>query len=250
MNDSTDYSYEQNFFDHSLFYSENLTEELIFLSQHETKHAVNVLRLSLGTKIILSDGMGCKATGTIESINDRQTSVRIIERVQFTRTAPDTTLCVGLPDRDAFEEICSTATALGIRRIVPLVADHCRKPWWNKWEKWELRFRKKTIVALKQSCTLFLPEITQPQTSNDAIQQVDGCVLVADRYGKPLNTAYDSLLRSRTFTCFIGPPGGFSPEESELFTRNGVTSIKIAPSRLRTELAVTVLCSQLIGHCL
>lgn len=105
------------------------------------------------------------------------------------------------------------------------------------------------ITALKQSVSCFLPEIAAPCGTAGAIATAGGFVMVADRQGIPV-TALPTLHPEPPVSCFVGPPGGFSEKELQLFDWESFRRVRIAPARLRTELATTVLCAQVMGRLL
>jgi 16S rRNA (uracil1498-N3)-methyltransferase len=234
---------------HFLFFADGLSAESATLDEAETGHAAVVLRLRPGDRLQLTDGNGCRAVGTFECIDKKEIKVRIERRTYVERHRPDVTLFVGLPDRDAFERILLDATALGVFRIVPVEAVHCGGGWWKRWEKHLPRLRRVMITALKQSVSCFLPEIAAPCTTAEAIAMAEGFVMVGDREGIPVNTILPSN-PAMPVSCFIGPPGGFSEKERRLFDRESSRRVRIAPARLRTELAATALCAQVIGRLL
>ncbi|MBN1575264.1 MAG: 16S rRNA (uracil(1498)-N(3))-methyltransferase [Chitinispirillaceae bacterium] len=230
---------------HTFFFTEDLTVDRAALDPAETKHAVSVLRLKPEDPLQLTDGRGRRAVGMYQTVIERKMRVQIIERTTMERRPPFINLFTGLPDRDAFEEILLDATALGVVRIVSVAAEYCQKKWWVDWEKLIPRFHRKMIVALKQSHSCWLPELATPCSTADAAASAAGTVLVADPQGEPLN-AVMPIDPAVPLSCFIGPPGGFSEKELQLFDRSSIR-VRIAPARLRTELAATVLCAQLIG---
>lgn len=235
---------------HHLFFAGSLDGASVVLDRTETTHAVSVLRLQPGDTLHLTDGNGLRTAGIVETIGKHSLSVRIVSRMAVVRPAPQIHLLAGLPDRDAFEQLLLDATALGVARIIPLVAEHCRKPWWDgNWEKHAPRFHQKMVVALKQSGTCFLPRLAPPVSTALAAAEAAGTVLVADPDGIPLaNLAPPDT--ARPVCCFIGPPGGFSDSELRLFEERSFSRVRIAHGRLRTELAATVLCAQVAGSVL
>lgn len=232
---------------HSLFFAECLSAESVTLDEAQTGHAAAVFRLRPGDRIELTDGKGCRAVGVVESIVNREMNVRIVRRTHAERLRPRVTLFVGLPGRDAFERLLLDATALGVFRIVPLEAEHCGAGWWQKWEKHLPRLRRVMITALKQSLSCFLPEIAAPCSTAEAIASAEGLVLIADVDGEPPSALPIFNDPEIAVCCFVGPPGGFSEKELQLFDQKTSLRVRMAPARLRTELAATVLCSQVLG---
>jgi len=236
---------------HFHFFADNLSADSAELDPLEANHAVSVLRLKPGDRITLTDGIGHLAEGVVESPSKRRVTVHIEKRMTLHRPHPDIRLCAGLPERDAFERILLDATALGVWRIVPVIAQYCQRKWWeNGWEKHAERLRQKMITALKQSHTGYLPVVEKPRTCEEIVTSASGTLLVADSNGDALVTLAPIDANS-PITCIVGPPGGLSPEETSLFEQSGFHLVRLASGRLRTELAATTFCAQitgLIGH--
>lgn len=233
-------------FHHYLFFADDITTEIVSLDAGEARHAAQVLRIQAGDRLHITNGCGQIATGIVERIGKYELVVQIAERTTIQRQRAAVHLFIGLPERDAFERVLSDATALGVCRIVPVIADFCQKGWWqSQWEKQEERYRQKMIVAMKQSQYPYIPELTVPYKVDAAVAMATGLGIVADPEGKPLQ---ESLQES--ISCYIGPPGGFSPREQDLFVKQEISGVQIANARLRTELATVVLLSQIAGRLL
>lgn len=232
---------------HFHFFADDLSAEFTELDPLEANHAISVLRLKPGDRITLTDGIGHLAEGLVELSSKRRVTVHIEKRMTLSRPYPDIRLCAGLPDRDAFERILLDATALGVWRIVPVVAQYCQKRWWeNGWQKHAERFRQKAVTALKQSHTGYLPVVEKPRTCEEIATCAQGTLLVADSNGAALATLAPIDVHS-PITCLVGPPGGLSPKEISLLEQSGFHPVRLASGRLRTELAATTFCAQITG---
>lgn len=219
---------------------------MVTLDAGEARHAAQVLRIKAGDRLNITNGSGQIAKGIVERIEKHELVVLIAERTTINRQRAAVNLFIGLPERDAFERVLSDATALGVSRIVPVIADFCQKAWWeSQWEKQDARYRQKMIAAMKQSQYPYIPELTLPYKIDAAVAMATGLGIVADPEGEPL---LESLQES--FSCYIGPPGGFSLREQNLFVKQGINGVRIATARLRTELATVVLLSQIAGRLL
>jgi len=97
---------------------------------------------------------------------------------------------------------------------------------------------------MKQSLYPFLPALDSPLTVEQALENCSGKKITADPEGENICTAINTV--DFPVSCFIGPPGGYSEKEISLFKTHGSTMVRIAPTRLRTELASIVLCAQLL----
>lgn len=232
--------------EHHLFYCNNINGNLLTLDYNEKNHAVNVLRLSVGDKLQVTDGCGVIYDCECSSINKTALVCNIINKTIIQKINPQLTLIVGLPDKENFETILENATALGVARIVPIVADHCRKPWWQSWEKSRERFVAKMVVAMKQCLYPYIPQLDEPVKLADIIGDCDKPIIVAEQGGKKFSDVGADVSSCKKLSCLIGPPGGFSSDEIELLKSQNTITVNIAPTRLRTELAVTVLCAGII----
>lgn len=237
--------------EHFLFFHDNLDTETVKLDDTESRHMTSVLRLQCGANIAITNGKGCSATAVITTISRNTVAATITSRAQQPPVSPSVTMLLGMPERDAFETVLVNATALGIERIIPVTTDYSQSPWWaSSWDKCVERFHQKMVVALKQSKQFFLPQLFAPVNLAQALTMVQGQLLVADSSGIPVFSVLSAEASHDSIVIAIGPPGGFSDEELDLFKTKGFTAVSIAKSRLRTELAATTLLSQIAGHTL
>jgi 16S rRNA (uracil1498-N3)-methyltransferase len=242
--------------EHYLFYSDAAIngpgsadgDGTFTLDAGESNHAVSVLRIKAGQRIHITDGNGAIYDCRCVNIDKRSVSCDIVDKRQIPRITPDVTLLTGLPDKEHFETILEHAAALGVARIIPVVAEHCRKPWWGSWDGLRQRFLSKMVVSMKQCLYPYIPRLDAPAPFREAIDECEGLLIVADQHGKCLRD--DDILPQKKICCLVGPPGGLSDGESAFlisYKAVPVTTVKIASTRLRSELAATVLCSRVIG---
>ncbi|MDR0306274.1 MAG: 16S rRNA (uracil(1498)-N(3))-methyltransferase [Chitinispirillales bacterium] len=230
---------------HYLFYSVNITDGNIILDEGETAHAVSVLRVKEGQQIQITDGNGSIYECKCEQRLKNSLSCKTLTKKSVSRTNPRLTLLLGIPDKEPFETVLEQVTAIGVFRIIPLVMDHCRKPWWENWDKIQKRFISKMIVSMKQSLYPYMPQLDRPTRLPEIIDTCPKPLIAADQNGETLR---DDILTSQSqICCLIGPPGGLSIEEENLLESHKALTVKIAPHRLRTELAAAVLCSRIMA---
>jgi 16S rRNA (uracil1498-N3)-methyltransferase len=230
---------------HHLFYSGNISGDTVVLDSGESNHAVSVLRIKAGQPLQITDGNGTVYDCLCVDIQKQSMPCKILNRTVIPKIEPELTLLVGIPDRDHFETILEHTAALGVSRIVPLVMDHCRKPWWESWDGLRPRFVSKMIVSMKQCLYPYIPKLGAPALLGEVIGACEKPLIVADQRGEKLCDA--DISRHKKLSCLIGPPGGISANELELLKQFDLLTISIAPTRLRTELAASVVCSRIIG---
>ena len=233
---------------HFLFFAEKATPEKVTLDQLETRHAVNVLRLTEKSRFLATDGRGTTYKCIHSGIINRELEGIVEEKWYSEQISPRIHLFTGIPERDPFESILVDCTALGAASISPLICVFSQNKWWeNSWEKQLLRFQNKMIASMKQALSPWLPRLCNPVHFFDAIKNLTGTVIVADPIGRSIFVNRENIIEKDEITILVGPPGGFSPSEEEQLKEPHFIHVKIAGTRLRTELAATVLCSQALG---
>jgi 16S rRNA (uracil1498-N3)-methyltransferase len=231
---------------HFLFYASQISKSSLTLDNDESCHAVKVLRLKTGDLFQATNGDGVIRICKLDTVGKHQTTASILECLPG-QTQPIQIRCfIGLPERDAFESIIADFTALGVDRISPVICEYSQQSWWEqKWDKLLSRFSSKMVSAMKQSLYPQLPTLDTPIPFATALTESKGQTFFADFDGKPINAFCSSIESS--VNCFIGPPGGFSQMELDSFNKSNFHSVKIAFTRLRTELAAVVLCGQILN---
>lgn len=233
--------------EHSLFFVSSAEKKTAIFSEDERHHALSVLRKDPSCCIHATDGKGNLYTCLLQ---EGAAEAEVTEVRMQDAPTPRVHAFIGIPERDAFEETVTNLAALGIAKITPMICLHCQKKWWLTWENHRERCQKKMIAGIKQSLGAWLPELTGPMEFSESLEMARSCnpkqCFVADPDGTVLRLAVDDLADSTNMTCFIGPPGGFSENEKNQLKNLGFVFVKIANTRLRTELASVILCAQVL----
>lgn len=229
--------------DHFLFYSDRIENGTIVLDSEETHHAFSVLRAQQGHTIFVTDGKGHIFEAEVTAI-DKRVCVAVAKRQRSQLPSlPAVHFFIGLPEKDAFESALCGLIPLGVIQIVPVECSYCQKDWWSRnWEKHMARFIKKMVGSAKQSWNAWLPTLQKPVAFSSVMNAVKGALVVAHQDGERFDELRGKMQPvPDTLCCFVGPPGGFSPQENEMFLKKGAHCVKLSEHRLRTELAATVL---------
>ena len=173
-------------------------------------------------------GKGAKITGTITAI---QTPPPL---------QPEITLLCGVTKQTTFEEICYTATQLGVSNIFPITTTKSYAKAYTP--KDFARFEAHMIAAAEQSKQIILPILHQP-TTLEALSQTlktsTSTKIVFETDGNPLK----SLLlaeKPTNITIAFGPEGGFTPSECAELFECGFSKMQLCKPILRTQDAVVV----------
>jgi 16S rRNA (uracil1498-N3)-methyltransferase len=228
---------------HFLFFSQSIENGVVFLDKDECRHVFSTLRVESDQTIRVTDGRGTLYECRLAQREKDGARFHIERSAHGERQTPEVRVCVGLCDKEEFGGLVQDLAALGAASIVPVVCEYCQSPWWRMWEKHEVRLRGKMIAGIKQSQNVWLPTLAEPTPLSEALAAAQGCpLLVADQNGSPLASAVEAVRGASLASCFVGPPGGFSPQESAQISSAQAYCVALSENRLRTELAAVLLC--------
>ena len=225
---------------------ENLTAgQNVPLPETEAHH-VRVLRLKPGSTVELCDQAGRRASGLLCD-EGGCLEVRLTEAPRLEQSSRWLSLAVAWPKGKRAALLVEKCSELGVDCIFPV---RYARSVVTKDDDSEglVRLRRIAAEAAKQCGRSTLPEI-QPQAPLAEVLRAEtpavSVVLVPDAL-RWLPQVLDELrpeLTVRPLTLFIGPEGGFSPEELAAFERAGVKSARLAPHVLRIETAALAACA-------
>ncbi len=230
--------------DHFLFYADTIEKDVAYLDNEEGRHAMAVLRFCAGDQIRVTDGKGSVYECTIAEKSADRVSVTVHNALIVKKPETEINMYVGLCDKDKFEDLTEQCSALGARKITPLICRYCQNPWWQQWDKHSARIRKKLIAGIKQSHNPWLTQCESPIGFAEALcLDEKSFLLFADADGTPLLALSNRIVQSTApaISCYIGPPGGFCDEEISSLQKFGIP-VSLSAFRLRTELAAAVMC--------
>jgi 16S rRNA (uracil1498-N3)-methyltransferase len=234
--------------DHFLFFSSRVENGAAFIDKEECRHAFSVLRSAPGGTLRITDGKGSIYECTVREQSSDGTWFPVVKTISAPAPKKNVSVYAGLPEKDTFGELCESLAALGAANIFPLECEYCQDQWWQAWEKHSGRFLKKMIAGVKQAKSAWLPHLSAPQPLEGALAAGRGALmLAADETGVPFTDVIDRIKNAANVSCFVGPPGGFSPKEIDQLKSAGLVFISISKNRLRTELAALVLCGMIMA---
>ena len=145
-------------------------------------------------------------------------------------------LCQALLKADRFEWVLQKGTELGVGAFVPLITRRVvagRDGAAAKLERW----RRIVTEAAEQSGRTRVPALRAPVPLGTALAMPGARVMCWEQYAGPglrdvLVAAGDGPL-----CLFIGPEGGFAPEEAAEAQRVGARLVSMGPRILRSETA-------------
>jgi 16S rRNA (uracil1498-N3)-methyltransferase len=237
---------------HSFFFLSAVSEKKGLLTEDEHRHACRALRMAPNAALYGTDGKGNIYKCMLTPRSEESGEIDIVETFRQEPTSPVLRMFIGLPDREPFEEALPGLCALGASEIVPIVCRYCQEQWWRPWEKRIERLRRKMIASIKQAHNPWLPDLREPRPFSDALRLLDAqnarksLRVVADPGGSAISSVIGEIGRTDHIDCFIGPPGGFSPEELGRLSSENFNRVGLSRFRLRTELAAVASCAQIM----
>lgn len=211
-----------------------------FLGGGEGLHGAKALRLRPGEEVTLCDGEGTDYPGVVERVEKDGLWLEVGEGAA-NRAEPSVqiTVCQCLPKGDKLDTVVQKAVELGACSLWQVESARCvARPDRKQAEKKTSRLQRIALEAAKQSGRGIVPRVREPAPFGQALREAaeKGDVLFFYEKGKhslkeALETAGDRLF------LFIGPEGGFAPEEAALAESVGAKPLTLGRRILRTETA-------------
>jgi len=223
-------------------------EGYVTLPPGEAQHAVKVLRAAPGQTLVIVDGEGGWHEVEVDMASHDHLAGRVLRtRRNVGEPTYELTLAVGLlKQRSRWETLIEKATELGVRAIVPLTTAQGEKARMRR-----DRCEKLLLAAMKQTRRSWLPTLHDPTPVDEALQtHADGTGLIATmdapETAHPIAVLQD--VQPGPVAAFIGPEGGFSPEERAQARDLGYRPVSLGERRLRTETAGITLAAACALH--
>lgn len=226
------------------------------LSEDESRHMRDVLRLRAGDEAFIFDGEGREFACIVSDAGGRKLDATLEVRGQAEPPCAESplalTLAVALLKGEKFDLVVQKATELGASHIAPITsrradvrlrddADSARRV-----ERW----RRVALEAAKQSGRARVPKVASPVALESfitvAAQTAELRMFFAERAGDGLDSlALEAETRPSAVTAIVGPEGGWGDEEIALAREHGWKIITLGGRTLRAETAAIVVCALL-----
>lgn len=218
---------------------ENAGGELIYLNEEQSRHVARSLRMKKGDMITVCSGDGRDFGCMIEDENKNGVVLRVCyEQASAGEAGVRVTLFQAVPKGDKLDDVIQKCTELGVHKIVPVLTKRCvSRPNPAQAQKKLLRCNKIALEAAQQSGRGAVPAVEPMVTLEEAARLSSAQVklLFYEGGGSPLSSLIEKDAKS--VDIFIGPEGGFAPEEVELLTSAGARRATLGPRILRTQTA-------------
>lgn len=202
-------------------------------------HIVSVLKLSVGESFIVFTDHGPDVTVTITDKDKRSLSVTVID-TKDTPALPRTIIAaISIPKGTSFELAVQKLTEVGASVIVPIISERTIK------QAVRIdRLQKISDEALEQSGGNVRVTIHEPMTLRESLTLFPFMSIVCDAYS---TTAADTALPD-TVVMYVGPEGGWSEGDEEVFAGYTTSRLALGSKILRTETAAIIGTHTLLWH--
>lgn len=227
---------------------ENFKEKRIYLedslrqgaslscSSTQAHYLIHVLRLNVGDKILVFNGLDGEWRARLKIIMKRDVTLEIESQVRLQTKGQDIDYFFAPLKHARLDYMVQKATELGVGRLCPVFTQH------TSVERINLhRMRANSIEAAEQCGLLSVPQITEPKRLGEILKNWDlnRRLIFCDEQAiqsNPLTLL--TTLNSKKVAVLIGPEGGFSKEERELLLQQSYShAISLGPRIMRADTA-------------
>jgi 16S rRNA (uracil1498-N3)-methyltransferase len=219
-----------------LFLSDSVAGAIVTLSGEEARHAAAVMRIRVGERIRVSDGVNEYVDGVVVEVAKHRVAVKVQTRFSLPPADLKIVVAQALAKGESSTTAVELLTEVGVAEILPWSALRSIAKWQDeKSLKGRERWLSVAREATKQSRRIAIPKIGQLHATRDLIDRIGAadCAIVLHESGEepiakiPLPSKGEVLL-------IVGPEGGIDESELELFRDAGAHIAVLGPTVLRS----------------
>jgi 16S rRNA (uracil1498-N3)-methyltransferase len=207
-----------------------------YLTGQNADHLARVLRARPGQQFDIALGEAVR-TGTIVAISPDEVEFELGAEIPA-ESLPEVSVFLSIFKFDRMEWAIEKLTELGVTTIFPVITRRTESHLAKSGEKRVERWRKIVHEASQQSRRLTPATVQDPVPLEKAMQQTSGCRIVLSEIEDQVSFKSSLANCQPPITLAIGPEGGWTSEELELFRASGWVSTSLGNTILRTETAV------------
>ena len=224
-----------------LFFKEKIVDsKSIALDSEKTHYLKRVMRKKNGDKITIFNG---KEQWEVE-LNLTEYTVKPEKKTGMLGFVPDIYLYFSLLKNKQTNYLIEKVCELGVKKIIPLKTEFSENFTPNL-----CRLKKVAIEAVEQSNGILVPEIEKLSSLKEVLKNwnTERKVFFCDEDRKGKKISKISLSKKDKVAIFIGPVGGWSLRDKQLFESIEVNKINLGKNILKADTAAIVSLSGLQG---
>jgi len=202
----------------------------ISLSESHIHYLKNVMRRQPGDDILLFNGRDGEWQSTLKTLDKKQGTCLPHTQTRQQGTTQKRYLCPALIKKENMDWVLQKATELGVSDIFPILSER------TVVSKLNLERAQLLVTEAAEQCErLSVPTIHTPHKIGDVLDELspDTTPICLSERG----TTTAPLSAGKTYAFFVGPEGGWTPTELDLFARKNVSFWHLGHTILRAETA-------------
>jgi 16S rRNA (uracil1498-N3)-methyltransferase len=238
---------------HRFFIQDHLrNKKAITLLDGDVIHQLkDVFRLGTGDQLILLDNSGFEYLSEIELLAKGKAEIKILQSSVGNTSEKEVWLFASLIKKDNYEWILEKCTELGVSHFIPIISERSEKKDLN------LERAEKIIQeASEQSGRAIMPTLHEVTDLKKVFSlknlpqklfafHTDGETFEKEKLGKQSELEKSLGIPHEKVSCgiFIGPEGGWTEREVELFRSKNIPIYSLGKQVLRAETAAVAITS-------
>lgn len=217
------------------------------LTGRNAEHLSRVLRARIGQQFEVATGDGVRLGEIVEIQPERVVfSLSNAQMSAEDASTPTVHLYLAIFKFERFEWAVEKCTELGVTAIVPVIAARTDAHLASAAKKRVERWGRIAHEASQQSRRNQVPEVSNPEELNNVLAVAPGKRIVLSEAERE-QSLLSLMKNSHEFSLAVGPEGGWTSSELDLFRSNGWQSASLGTTILRAETAATAALAVTLG---
>ena len=238
---------------HFFINSKDVINNRVIISDKDTfNHLAKSLRIRKNEKILLIDENQIQYETTVQNVDNKSITVEVNNQYKSKRELAFKLYLAQSPLRsDAQNFVIEKSTELGVDGVYPVYTDNCALAT-SVIEKKISKWQRIMFEASKQCERAYIPTCYELTNLNEIIKlQNNGYKVIAfcERLADLTLHQYckkTPIKENDKLIVIIGPEGGFSQKEFEMFKENNVSMLTLGNLILKADTAVTIALGNII----
>ena len=223
---------------HRFYIDKKIEGKSVEVSDRDIVHQwKKVFRYNVGSQVIIFDGSGFEYICLISSLRNLGATLTILKQKEILKPEKNIWLCQAIIKKDNFETIVEKATELGVSTIVPLLSERS--------EKKKINIERLLKIIKEGSEQSGRGNLMKMEKINSLEDILSSGILPQEKiFFHQERPHIEQYLKKKTnqksFALFIGPEGGWTEKEIEIFSKYNVLGFSLGNQILRAETASIV----------
>jgi 16S rRNA (uracil1498-N3)-methyltransferase len=205
----------------------------IFLRDEQAHYLLRVLRMENGEKVVLFNARNGAWVGSL-IVSGKKAAVMLEKQIQTPQPVSDIWLIAAPLKKEAWDFVVEKSVELGVGVLQPVLTEFTQTTRVN-----EERIKANLIEAAQQCERTDVPHCFGVEKLETILKGWDHARILYVALERSLaKPALEVFVKTKPGAILIGPEGGFSPREKELFLKyDFIKPISLGPLVLRAETA-------------